>query len=398
MKLLVVHPGHGFSTDDCARGLIGGLEDAGHEVIEYKNDVRLRTAGMKLNMMWKATGSSEANKPSFEGVMYEAGVHVYDEVLRHNCEAVVVINGELFHPAHALKLRKLGIPVGLWLTESPYRDEFYWASAAAYDIVWTNERSTVPVYGEKISQQKIRNTRAVYYLPTGYNPREHYPRAVDYGLPEHDVLFVGSGFIERVAMLQGVNWSGIDLALYGVWAFTGSRTTPKRLNMKLGKAWHAWQTMRRWMGDRDVSPLTRFVKGSVIKNKDAVGLYTRAKINLDLARTTTTDGRDATHVAMPESMGPRLKELAAIGAFVIAEWRPEIEETFGDLVPTFRTPAELEAQVRYWIERPAEREAKAAQLPDAVRAFSYREIAERLAAHLAHHLQEVKPHVQPVLS
>lgn len=392
MKLLVVHPGHGFSTDDCARGLMRGLESLGHTVVEYKNDIRLKTAGMKLNLMWQAAGKDELVKPSFEGVMYEAGVHVYDEVLRHSCDAVVVVNGELFHPSHALKLRKLGIPVGLWLTESPYRDEFYWGSAACYDIVWTNERSTAQVYADKISQQPIRNTRAVHYLPTGYNPREHYPRAVDYGLPEHDVLFVGSGFIERVEMLRGVDWRGIDLALYGVWSYTGSKTTPKRLNATLGPAWRAWQWARRLMGDQDVTELVRHVRGPVIKNKQAVGLYTRAKINLDLARTTTTDGRNPAHVPMPESMGPRLKELAAIGAFCIAEWRPEIEETFGDLVPTFRTPDELEAQVRYWIERPAEREAKAAQLPDAVRAFSYREIAEQMAAHLDRHLQEVKLH------
>lgn len=396
MKILVVHPGHGFSTDDCARGLIGGLEDLGHTVIEYKNDVRLKVAGMKLAAMWDMAGKDEASKPSFEGVMYEAGCHVYDEVLRHECEAVVVINGELFHPAHAIKLRKLGIPVGLWLTESPYRDEFYWKSAACYDIVWTNERSTQEVYARNVALQDPCNTRAVHYLPTGFNPREHFPRESDANLPAHDVLFVGSGFIERVKMLAGVDWTGIDMALYGVWAYTGSRTTPKKLNATLGWRWRAWQTARRIMGDRDVSHLVANVRGPVMKNRDAVALYKRAKINVDLARTTTTDGRNPTHVPMPESMGPRMKELAAIGAFTIAEWRPEIEDTFGALVPTFRTPAELEALVRYWIDRPAEREALAAQLPDAVQAFSYRDIAEQLVAHLDRHLQEVNRHV-PVL-
>lgn len=396
MKILVVHPGHGFSTDDCARGLIRGLESVGHTVVEYKNDIRLKTAGMKLNLMWQAAGKDEAAKPSFEGVMYEAGIHTYDEVLRHNCEAVVVINGELFHPAHAVKLRRLGIPVCLWLTESPYRDDFYWSAAACYDILWTNERSTVPVYAANVQKQEIYNTRAVHYLPTGYNPAEHFKRVSDDSRPSHDVLFVGSGFIERVQMLAAVDWSGVDLALYGVWAYTGSRTTPRKLNATLGRGWRAWQTARRLMGDRDVSNLVPHVRGPVMKNAAAVGLYTRAKINLDLARTTTTDGRNPTHVAMPESMGPRMKELAAVGAFTIAEWRPEIEETFGTLVPTFRTPAELEAQVRYWIDRPAEREALAAQLPDAVRAFSYREIAEQMTTHLDRHLQEVKTHV-PVL-
>lgn len=396
MKILVVHPGHGFSTDDCARGLIGGLEDLGHTVIEYKNDVRLKVAGMKLNLMWEASGKKDDDKPSFEGVMYEAGCHVYDEVLRHDCQAVVVINGELFHPVHAIKLRKLGIPVGLWLTESPYRDEFYWKSAACYDIVWTNERSTQEVYARNVALQDPCNTRAVHYLPTGFNPREHFPRESDASLPAHDVLFVGSGFIERVKMLAGVDWHGIDMALYGVWAYTGSRTTPRNLNATLGRGWHAWQKARRLLGDPDVTSLVPHVRGPVMKNRDAVALYKRAKINVDLARTTTTDGRNPTHVPMPESMGPRMKELAAIGAFTIAEWRPEIEDTFGSLVPTFRTPAEFEAQVRYWIDRPAEREALAAQLPDAVQAFSYRDIAEQLVAHLDRHLQEVNRHV-PVL-
>ena len=62
-----------------------------------------------------------------------------------------------------------------------------------------------------------RPTPNTHYLPVGYDPAQHGPQ-MNGEAPAHDVVFVGTGFESRVALLSQVDWSGIDLGLYGAWA------------------------------------------------------------------------------------------------------------------------------------------------------------------------------------
>jgi spore maturation protein CgeB len=83
-------------------------------------------------------------------------------------------------------------------------------------------------------------------------------------------------------------------------------------------------------------------------------------------------GKHAPSIQHAESLNPRAYELAACGAFHLSTYRQEVEEVFGDLVPTFTTPLEAEALIRTWLVDPAGRAEIAAQLPACVAESSWR--------------------------
>jgi hypothetical protein len=205
-------------------------------------------------------------------------------------------------------------------------------------VVFTNERTSV----EYLS----RFCRTVRYLPHAHDPARHRPDLpIDDAIPSHDVVFVGTGFRERRQLLAAVDWAGIDLALYGQWERPGK--------------------------------LAPYVRGGVVDNATAAQLYRKAKIGLNLYRTSKGwDGSD--HIAHAESLNPRAVELAACGVFQISDHRAEVEDVFIDLVPTFPTDASLaakalvlEATIRRFLREDADRNRYAAILPHCVAPLTF---------------------------
>ena len=121
----------------------------------------------------------------------------------------------------------------------------------------------------------------------------------------HDVVFVGTGFDSRVALLSAVDWSGIDLGLYGAWGEVGQG-----------------------------HPLAPSLHPGLVDNARAGALYRKARIGLNLYR--------ATGGPVAESLNPRAYELAADGVFTIAQPRAEQTERFNGSIATFTTAGELE--------------------------------------------------------
>ena len=61
-------------------------------------------------------------------------------------------------------------------------------------------------------------TPFVGYLPHAWHPLRHRPGIEDpASIRTHDVVFVGTGFPERFAWFNAIDWTGIDLGLYGTW-------------------------------------------------------------------------------------------------------------------------------------------------------------------------------------
>jgi hypothetical protein len=160
------------------------------------------------------------------------------------------------------------------------------------------------------------------------------------------VVFVGTAFGQREALLSAVDWTGIDLGLYGIWG--------------------------------DLPPhheLRPFVHDGLVDNAQAGALYRAARVGLNLYRDPA--GRPA------QSMNPRAYELAADGVYTIAQPRPEQGERFGHGVATFTTPRQLEEAVREALADPWRRQETAARLPGIVRDDTYHTRAAQLVAHLA---------------
>lgn len=353
MKILLVHPGASFSIQDVFDGIRDALHASGHTIVDYQLDARIDHAARFLRSAWRRAqvAHPEIERPNGADVLYLAGQGVLERALRHQVDWVLVVSGMYLMPDWLILLHRAGVRVAVLLTESPYDDDRQARILPHVTLAWTNERSSLPFLR--------RFNPHVSYLPHAFDPQRHGVAEPDESEPSHDVVFVGTCFEERAEILSGVNWDGIDLGLYGTYEILGSR-----------------------------HHLRRYIRASVIPNSRSVALYRRAKIGLNLYRTSMGFGRGAPRIRHAESLNPRALELAACGAFTLSDHRDEVTEVFGPLVPTFTTAAELEQLIRFYLAHDHERRRLAAGLPDAVASWTFDQRAaqiigdlERFAAH-----------------
>lgn len=341
MRILLVHPGASWSTADVNAGLSYGLQQHGVHVVHYRLDLRIEASHKALFALWriKKKEAAETPKPTSADVFYQAGVGALEMALREQVDAVIVVSAMYLHPDVLIMMKRAGLKVFILFTESPYNLEEEKRVAALVDGCWTNERTSVPAF-------RSVNPRSGY-LPHGYHPLKHYvsTRAVS-ELPSHDVVFVGTGFPERISFFNAIDWTGIDLGLYGTW---------KNLGLK--------------------KSLRACIKGEQVDNEMAAALYRRAKVGLNLYRQFKGFGRTTERVT-GESLSPRAYELAACGVFCLSDYRAEVPEVFGDLVPTFKTPTEAAALIRLWLADGQGRARVATSLPACVAEASWTERAK----------------------
>jgi spore maturation protein CgeB len=354
VRIVLTHPGASWSTADVYDGLLYGLRAHGADVVPYRLDTRIEASHKALHWLWRTKKKEQPDlaKPNVIDTIYHAGVGVLEMALRHQADVVLVVSAMLLHPDVILMMKRAGLRVVVLFTESPYDEEKELAVAAMVDGGWTNERTCVP---------KFRTVNPnMGYLPHAWHPMKHFVSARSVGeLPSHDVVFVGSGFAERIAWFNSIDWTGIDLGLYGTW---------KEKGLGLNKQVRAC------------------VKGTVVTNEMAASLYRRAKVGLNLYRNRKgwTGGREpAARIVGAESLSPRAYELAACGSFHLSDYRAEVKEVFGDLVPTFTTPTEAAALIRLWLNQPEERARVAAKLPACVAESSWVERAKTVLGDLS---------------
>jgi spore maturation protein CgeB len=303
-------------------GLEYGLQAHGVTVIPYRLDTRLAWSVHALQTYHDAV-YPDAPDPNGADQVYHAGVGLLEMALRESVDVVLVVSGMYLHPDVVVLLTRAGVRVVVLFTETPYDLEPELRLAARVDGGWTHERSALAAFR--------RVNLSTGYLPHAWHPVTHTaavdPAADAAAVPAHDVVFVGSGFPERVSWFASVDWTGIDLGLYGFWSITD-----------LPEA------------------LTPYVHHGAVLNAGAAALYRRAKVGLNLYRAAPG----------AESLNPRAYELAACGAFHLSDRRAEVGEIFGDLVPTFDTPAEAEQLIRRYLADDVGRAAMRTALPACV--------------------------------
>lgn len=337
MRLLLISPGASYSTADVEAGLRYGLEQHGVQVVRYRLDGRIDRSARWLHYNWrKAKKANPAiEKPNTADVFYTAGIGALEMALRHQVDGVIAVSAMYLHPDVLILMRRAGLRVFVLFTESPYDLAQELEVAKLVTGCWTNERSSVDAFRGV--------NRHAGYVPHAWHPERHHAGAQpgDEDVPAHDVVFVGSAFPERVDWLSRIDWTGIDLGLYGM-----------------------WQALRK------NDPLRAFVRQGTVDNAVTSALYRRAKIGLNLYRTSVGYGHGE-HIAHAESMNPRAYELAACGAFHISTYRDEVREMFGDLVPTVTTPYEASAVIRAWLADEAGRAQVQSELPARVAESSW---------------------------
>lgn len=383
MRIALVMPGHDYSTQDVYNGLAYGLRALGHAVIEYDTGIRCDMANLALHELWRQGRRSD--KPSLASTLYEGGRALYADLVEQAADAVVIVCSLMWHPQHTRNLKKAGVTVGIVHTEAPYMDALLAENLAEANVVWVNERTSVERLKDYWSWRDSRPR--IHYLPHGYHPERHntrpWPEADEQ--PAHDVVFVGTGFKERIALLEAIDWTGINLGLYGHWGLLraprGLRISPKRPEFP-DRVRLAILRRLAASGAPGVSPLWQFYREGVIPNTRAALLYRRAAINLNLFRGSEKFRADSVQIPGGESANIRCYELAAMGAFFLTDNRPELADLFGGAVPTFDTPEQAAQLIRHYLGRPDEREQVVREVLQSIEPHSYVTRAAQVVAEL----------------
>src|SRR5262245_56836825 len=199
VRILLVKPGAEFSISDVARGYHRALLAGGHQVGVFDLTARLHYHARAVGDRWK---------DDLRAVSQQASEMIPVEAMKHGADLVVIVSALVFHPIGLVLLRRCGFPMVVVMTESPYddADQAEWATAYPEALICTHEATSAARYGWT-------------YLPHAYDPAIHRPAPATG--PPCDVLMLGSGWAERVALLEAIDWTGIRLRLLGLWPTIG---------------------------------------------------------------------------------------------------------------------------------------------------------------------------------
>jgi spore maturation protein CgeB len=333
MRVLVVHSGHGFSTKDVGDGVCAGLRANGVDVFEYPLHQTFEMAELLVGAA-KVMGISDVYPDPIDlGTMGIPGFAMAKQV-----QWVVFIHGLQMPASIPATLRRGGYKTALYCTESPYQTNTEANLAQFYDVIFTSERNAVSLF---------TNNRpdTVHYLPHAWNPTRHTP-AGDAADP-CDVFFCGTRYPERDALLNGVDWTGINVV-------------DKTLD---------------YTKEKNTAALLM----QTVENGTVAAHYRSAKISLNHHRQITDFmGKETIAPGAAESLNPRAYEVPACGGFLISDQRAELADIFGSSVPTYTDSASLERLIRYFLSHEDERRLLAGRQAAAVQAHSWAHRARTL--------------------
>jgi hypothetical protein len=316
MKALVCHPGASWATHDVYKGVVEGLRAADGHIVEWRLDGRIERWHAFLHYLWRKQRREQKGqawpKPSAADTLHMATTGLIERALEKHCTDLIVVSAMFLPPDKIELAKRAGLRVWLLTTETPYDLDDELRLAAMVDGVWTNERAAVDLFRQV--------TRNVAYLPHAWRSGVHNVTMPAQVAP-CDVLFCGSYFPERVEWFEAIDWTGIDLHLYGTTELIAK-----------------------------TSPLRAYCKGGLVPNDQLAALAKTAAITINFFRRPAA-GRVA------ESCNPRVIEMAAAGCCVVTDARPEVVERFGDSMPTFATPTEAAALIRGLLADPSRRRA-----------------------------------------
>jgi spore maturation protein CgeB len=327
MRIVLVHSGHGFSTLDVGNGIAAGLRANGAEVYEYP--LHQTFEAMEL-IVGAAKVMGIAPEGGYPDPIALGTMGIPGYVMAKHADVVLFVHGLNVPASIPETLRRGGYRTALVCTESPYETDREANAARFYDMVFTTERMAVTLF-------TLNSPDAVHYMPHAYNPTTHTlegPRA-----EPCDVFFCGTRYPERDALLNGVDWAGVNVV-------------DKTL-------------------DYDKDDIPKLLSG-IMENYVTASYYRSARISLnhhrqvrDLETKTTITPGDA------ESLNPRAYEVPACGGFLISDARAELSEVFGDSVPTYSDSGSLERLIRYFLSHEDERRALAGRQARAVAQHSW---------------------------
>lgn len=240
-----------------------------------------------------------------------------------------------------LRKSKLQPKVIILHTEAPYEDSKQEMRAAYAHLNMLNDEISVP---------RFAKFGPAVYMPHAYAPHVHFPRTgpVDRELAS-DFVFIGSAFDSRKKFFGAMDLTGIDMLIGGA----------------------------DWGSVEADSPLAQFIgtdpgAPDCVDNPQAAALYRNSKSGINFYRREAEEG-----AVQGVSMGPREIELSACGLFFLRDPRPESDEVFGGILPSFSGPEDASEQLRWWLAHDRQREEAAAKACAAVQDRTFENNARR---------------------
>lgn len=179
MRIMIVDPGHDFSTLAIAESYTRAFERLGYEIVEYDTLRALRIVGSGLKAHKFPTNLHQTSEMACAPIL--------SQVIIDSIDVVLVIHGIYMNPAIVMAIRKTGCKVGLILTDDPMQVSLSKRYSQYYDFVFTNDKNTV-------NQHKN-----CYYLPVAVDETIFVPG--DDLFRMYDLLVAWSFYKERFDFL-----------------------------------------------------------------------------------------------------------------------------------------------------------------------------------------------------
>lgn len=250
---------------------------------------------------------------------------VADVAAREKPDGMIVLNGMSMDVKQVDRVKGLGIRTAVWMTDDPYYSDVTGLFAVHYDHVFTLELSCVPFYREM-------GCESVHYLPFANDFRIYRPRAADPG-KRVDVLFIGSGFWNRIRFFDAVA------------PYLATK------NVLISGWW--WDRLANYHLLADKIRL-----GQWLTPAETAEHYAGAKIVINLHRAPDDDGYNRNSRQLPaHSLNPRTFEIAGSGALQLTDIRLDLHNHYapGQEIATYGSPEELIGKIEYYLAREDER-------------------------------------------
>ena len=334
-RVLITHPGPQFSVHDVYIGWQEALTERGIGTEQYNLEDRVAfyDSAYLYTGMHDKTGNPQFKK-AFRDKAAVIGVSangIYATCFQWWPDVVIIVSA-FFIPTDFMDvMRSRGIKVVILFTESPYEDNRQLERGRHADLVVLNDPLRLGEY-EKAGIPAL-------YLPHAYRPDLHYPGPGEDQFMT-DFAFIGTMFPSRQEFF---------LKMMALGAFDGIDTT-------FGGNWNMV---------KDTSPLMALLsheRNECVDNALATRIYKSAKVGLNMYRR---EDDDDTHEGW--AAGPREIEMAACGLPFLRERRPESDELFGGILPTYESPEEAASQLHWWLDHEEERVAAGLAARAAVR-------------------------------
>lgn len=331
------------------KNLLMSLQDLGHDVVRFDYDLSPHYAHADLAFRRSRTfvgrHQAELEAALLAQFMAAHANHPVDVFFSY-------FYGAFVRPAVIRTIGAAGAVTVNWFCNASYQFELVRDIAPAYDYCLVPERFRLDDY---------REAGAVpIHCQEAANPAVYRPQELPY---EHDVVFIGAPYGDRVDYVLALVDAGIDVHVFGPGWLALGVVQPRAQRIRRGAS-RAKRAILRQPARAGLLPNSCL--GGPLDDEEMVRMYSRSRVSLGFANVGETHRTNApvTQVRLRDFEAPMS------GAFYMPQWSSEIDECFvdGKEVVCFDGSRDLVAKVAYYLEHEDEREAiRAAGLRRALR-------------------------------